>query len=504
MKKSFQHVILIFFSIIFCITFTTYINSSLLYKNHQKVINFYDIKKLEYIIEPKFEKNSTKLNVDLYIELKNKPNILNMLYLHIPNKFGFAENLHRDIKNLNIVESEAIIVHTNEPYTKIIKNILTNIIHINYTVTCSVKNLKNMNGQNDYYRPILTKNYFHLIGYNFIVFPCWKYENQKRYYTENDNLNIILKWKNMPTNWKFANSHGINNPEQNLFISISNFIYSIYIAGDFIIKKFTCKNYPVFLVMLGKSSFQYKEFVEIAKKAINTQREFWNDYNFPHFLITILPLGKNHNYGGVSLLNSSVIFLGEKKELKSIDSIYCINHECFHTWNKGKIANYTLPWFSEGFTDYYAYNFALNTKLLTFHQYINIYNKTLYNLYISSFKDEKFPYYLGHVLAHNWNSKIKNKTNGKFSLDNIMHDIINKSKNNNKKITTKLINDIIKNYIKEGINEDIKKYIEKKQTIIPDKNALGSCYTLNWIKIKKGNKEFDIPQYILKSNPLIY
>ena len=85
-----------------------------------------------------------------------------------------------------------------------------------------------------------------------------------------------------------------------------------------------------------------------------------------------------------------------------------------------------------------------------------------------------------------------------------MHDIINKSKNNNKKITTKLINDIIKNYIKEGINEDIKKYIEKKQTIIPDKNALGSCYTLNWIKIKKGNKEFDIPQYILKSNPLIY
>lgn len=493
-----------FYIFLICLTLTS--THSVL----SRLISRKNIKSLEYIIEPKFEKNKTYLDINLFITLKKANPEENVLFLCLPDKFAMLKELYLDIKNLKCSKL-TIKNFEKKPAFKSIENITTNKIHLNYSVKCSLKNLGKLN-HSCCLKPIICEKYIHLIGPTFIIFPTWDFDKEKvDDLFSTHKFNIKITWKKFPLNWNIANSHGVNKNEQNLFISILELINSIYVAGDFQINKFLYKENPVYTATRGNWPFQTKKLESLLETIIKTERNFWNDYDFPFFLVTTIPIEENNSIMGTCLHNSFVTFLGpQKSPLKKL--AHNFSHEHFHTWNGKKIRKQSpeklMYWFSEGFTDYYAFLLNLRSGLISLEEYIEEYNDRLYYLYTSPVKNkpnntllknmwnnqknlfsylyqfQKLPYLRGQVLAHHWNAKIKKKTAEKYSLDNVMLDILHQATKNNKVISAQLFDELIKKYLPSGVIDDIEKYINKGKTIIFDRNSLGPCCTLVWNKVK--------------------
>jgi len=370
---------------------------------------------------------------------------------------------------------------------------------------CTVEEINNKTR----YRAIIREDYFHIIGHTFFIFP---------FYNEKDldeKIQVKFEWKNFPTNYNFANSFGTQQQEQTTYASIREIKHSIYVGGDFRIHQFTCENNPIFVAIRGEHDFDDAQLIELAQKIIPSQRNFWNDHNFPYFLITTIPMDAKHSIGGSGLENAFSIFLGKTYNIMQ-KLTYLLSHEHFHTWNGRKIKREEperlVCWFSEGFTDYYAALLNLRSGLISFEEYIENYNFCLYKYFTSKAKNRpnteilekywqdeeinKLPYQRGQILAHNWNVLFQKESNGKCSIDNVMFDILEQAQTNNRLFSAKLFIEIMQKYLPQSIAPDIEKYIDNGETIIPLENAFGDQCTLEWHKTGEIELGFDAEKSI--------
>jgi predicted metalloprotease with PDZ domain len=366
-----------------------------------------------------------------------------------------------------------------------------------------------------YYRPLITKDFFHVIGHGLFILPgCFELDSR---------VSVNIYWEGFDTNYSLANSHGVNNHVQKLNISVQELLHAVYTGGDFRIYKIECKQAPIFVAIRGNWLFKDTDFVLMVNKIISAQREFWNDYDFPYFLITVIPVIKSENIcmtGGTGLENSFAMFLGSKKFMTLHKLAWTISHEHFHTWNGRKIGRQEpealIYWFAEGFTSYYTVLLNLRAGIYTIDNYVKEYNKTLLNYFISPVRNEEnieilkkfwvnhdiehLPYYRGTILAHEWNLHIKKESKERYSLDNVMFDILYQAQKNKRVFTAELFDNVIKKYLKEGVAQEIDMYIDRGETIELSPDALGPCFMLAWEKKKIKDKEFIVPYYYCDSS----
>jgi len=460
-------------------------------------ISHKNIKEIEYVIRPEFDSDWPKLNVDLYIRFKKKPK-RGKLYIAANDTLANIKNIHKDIKNIKLLTIKARLKDTEKPNNKLIENITQNTVYINYKVTCPVRNLEHMTTDNEFFRPLVSKDYFQIIGHNSLIIPAWG--NQ----TPNYKFKFRFNWKNIPKNWKLLNSFGYNQKKQKKIRSIKNILNSVHIAGDFRVKKIEIEDQPVYVAIRSIWPIKDNEFFNIVEKVVKEQRKLFDDYDFPHYLVIALPIG-NHvlTRGCASFHNTFLSFLGTWR-LPVERLAKHISHENFHIWNGKKIKmskpEELLYWFSEGFTDYYAYLTNLRAGLITFQDYVNYYNYVLYAYWTSPVRNSSntqilkdfwnnidiaaLPYHKGQILAHNWNTRIKKETGDKYSLDDVIRDILKEVREHKQPFTVHLLDQVVKKYMKKSILGEIKKYIDNGETILPDPDTLGPCCALEWIKAK--------------------
>jgi predicted metalloprotease with PDZ domain len=152
-------------------------------------------------------------------------------------------------------------------------------------------------------------------------------------------------------------------------------------------------------------------------------------------------------------LNAFVIFfppLTSENEGEWNSLTWVLTHEHFHIWNPFKMLptlteNFdSLAWFTEGFTEYYTAVLSYRIQTLDLDSCINEINNFLYSYYTSPFRNvtndrfqeerwkdiqmQVLAYQRGCLLALLWDSKIREKTTGKYSLDDVMHDLLQRVK----------------------------------------------------------------------------
>jgi hypothetical protein len=62
----------------------------------------------------------------------------------------------------------------------------------------------------------------------------------------------------------------------------------------------------------GKWNFTDEEFAGLVEKIVLATREFWNDFEQPYFLVTLLPIEsdpQSKSIGGTGLINSFATFV---------------------------------------------------------------------------------------------------------------------------------------------------------------------------------------------------
>ena len=190
--------------------------------------------------------------------------------------------------------------------------------------------------------------------------------------------------------------------------------------------------------------------IDILKRVANAEMQLWQEFHHDkEYIISITQRGeKCGKLEGRSMYNSFSFYFSGKFKSAHLPLLFDLvfTHEFTHTWIGTNLLSEStswesMKWFIEGFTDYYALRINLESGLISEKQYIDKLNQAiqLYLLspyressletYINNFrfdeKLEKLPYNKGAVFAFYLDGYIRDKSSGKYNLDDLMRAILN-------------------------------------------------------------------------------
>jgi predicted metalloprotease with PDZ domain len=440
----------------------------------------------------------------LQVEVAFQGNSSGKTRIFLPNNWAGQEKLYESIVSIISLTPETGLEETEKSHVRLLIHAPDEWVRIKYAVK------QQWSGPLDgrrfqKYWPNINKKYFHFIGLVFFVYPDRFRSGQ---------INFEIRWKNFPSGWSIGNSFGCNQLYQKFTSTLENFRRSVYVGGDYRIRRILIENQPVFVALRGEEwGFTDSIYYKFVNKLVATERNFWEDHEFPYFLITLTPFGRGHrNSGGTGLYQSfDVFFYSDAKLNFSLKFLFA--HELFHAWNTRGLGRRLSPepliyWFSEGFTDYYARLLLLRAGLITLEEYVSDYNAKLIRYCQSPVKEApnqkilesywtdedigRLPYQRGDVIAHRWNSLIKKRTEERYSLDAVMMDLFKRAQKGKQVLSHELLFEVLKALIGKEVEEDLKRYIEAGRLIELSGEELGPCFELNYTTPEK------IPQYSLR------
>lgn len=433
-----------------------------------------------YTIRPVLRKGSLGVDLEFVGNKNGKTKII------LPSSFMGEEHLEQEIIGLHC--TSALIEDTETPHIKLIHHNSCENLKITYCIQTKER-------KKGFGRSYLEKDYFHFLGETFFVIPEIEIEKE---------INIILNWEGFSSDWTLANSFGIQKRKQKLFLSLNSLKNGIYLGGDW--KFLSCgnENSPVFIALRKNSVLPEKSLNNLVQIIINSQRGFWNDWDFPYYLVSICEIGDDQYKGGTAVSNALTIFIQENFLSSEKDASWkwletTLSHEHFHLWNGLKIcfepSEDYVRWFMEGFTDFYALTLNHRAKLIKNFEYVEKINLVLDEYFTSSvrnateediqnffWKDRRFmrlPYLKGCLLALYWDSKIKSDTCGNSSLDDVMRALLNESREKNQHpFSQEDLQKFLHKFI-ENASQDIDCYIIRGETLPVNPNAFDG-FSLEW------------------------
>lgn len=446
--------------------------------------------KIRYEIEPMTASDAPKIKIGLSFQGDRS----GATRIRLPLEFGGQSRLYQAIKNLRLINKDAELIDADQPEIKTIKHRGGETVRLEYELMQDWTGAPEAGGASAKagggYRPILQPDYFHFLGSGAWVLPDLPKDSK---------LKVAIKWKNVKGNFTLANSFGTNQTAQSFTTDVETFGSSIYVGGDYKIIAKTIKGKQLLVATRGKWNFTDEEFAGLVEKIVLATREFWNDFEQPYFLVTLLPIEsdpQSKSIGGTGLINSFATFVTTNATLN--DVAWLIAHEYFHNWNPMAFGGMKDPeaavyWFSEGFTDYYAYRLLLRAGLIDLEGYAARYNEFLADYYLSPVRNEnnrrivrdffsdqavgKLPYRRGMLLATKWDEIIRRQSNEGKSLDDAMRQILRDARQKKiKQISTNYVVSVLSQYARHDFAGDVEKYVEKGDTISDFGGVLGECF----------------------------
>ena len=469
---------------------------------------------LEYSIRPLNENEKSTLEINLKFQ-GNKSGLTEIL---LPSSWAGQNELYTEISELYCLSPQVKIENTDQPEVKKITHRPNELIQISYRVTSREKQETEW-----YYRPVVKQSYFFFFGHCFFIVP--KTDDQTMAY-------ISLEWQDFSSDWTLANSFGTHQKKQELIVPLATFQHAVFVGGDFQILQCGDSDAPIFVAIRGDWSFSNERLTHLIQTVIESHREFWNDFDFPYYLITVLPIGDDHHMGGTGLFNAFSIFIGDLTEENEEDwkwLAWLLSHEHFHTWNGIKMMpgppEGSLYWFTEGFTEYYAVKLNYRTKLIDFEDYLDHINTILYDYHVSSVHNatneriqqdfwndwdvQRLPYVRGFLFALQWDKKIQEISHGQYNLDDFMLALFKRTQENKLPFSQDLIELVASIFLPFSVvQEDVKRYIVSGETIFPKENDFDEMCSVEWMEdigfnlqktkakgsiegIKQGSKAFE-------------
>ncbi|RIV43576.1 M1 family aminopeptidase [Flagellimonas pelagia] len=327
------------------------------------------------------------------------------------------------------------------------------------------------------YRPVINQNYFHLFSHNMFMVP----ENTK------DQLDISLDWTGFPKEYTIHNSFGSQEREQLLkHVDKELFGSAIFVGGDFRVLSGEIQGNQISLATRGEwIPFQEEDVFQVLEQTLTCQRNFWNDHSQEYFTVTMQPFPQEtgSSFQGTGLTNSFATSISNNDFTDIEQLVYLFNHELMHNWIGHTIKNENEEeqyWFSEGFTEYYTFKNIAANKIhgLSGGFYIHEINRTIRDLYASPVVEapnadinyenfwgnrdySKLPYWRGAVFAFYLDQKIRETSEGKQSLDDVMHQIYKDVKSKDQKLTHAYFIKVMQGFLGDDFEAFFQTHIEE-------------------------------------------
>jgi predicted metalloprotease with PDZ domain len=290
------------------------------------------------------------------------------------------------------------------------------------------------------YRPFVDSSYFHMLGMRLFIVPAELTES------DTNRFHIRINFIGDDNFGVFHSSFGKDNM-QNAVLSREELYGSFFVGGDYRRYESIEGTDTLYFVTRGDwIPFSDEDILGILKDVYKAQNDFWQDPRKGAFSVSLTPTFESwYSVGGSGFSTSFMSFSSNNDQVTLKHMKWLYNHEFLHKWigrtiiNENEVEQY---WFSEGFTDYYAYKLQLKYKTLNVNEYIDILNSeviiphhkdpvrnirnedlTFETYWMNYATYMKLPYRRGLLYAFLLDIQIKEESNYTQSLDNLMLDL---------------------------------------------------------------------------------
>lgn len=311
----------------------------------------------------------------LHVEARFRGDADGTTILALPHSFGSVQHLNRCIESLQVSPLLSDLQFSEDSSFVTVHHAPGQNLLMSYRV---VQDFENDQLSMRYgLRPLLQPEWFHVLGNCLFLLPDgW------------NNFDVTIDWTGFPSYWNIHNSFGSQQQHQQFQAVGTNWLESVFVGGDFRILEAEVFEQPVFLALRGDDwAFSDSSLLALLQQTIAIQREFWQDRDIPYYTMTLLPLAPrpgmagsrnfaHYQYMGMGLTNSFAAFATPSPQLSIDDLSHLFHHELMHDWigckirNGGPAEDMQFGWFSEGFTEYFAYKNMLAGGVISPEQYV--------------------------------------------------------------------------------------------------------------------------------------
>ncbi|WP_370476500.1 M61 family metallopeptidase [Tamlana flava] len=432
---------------------------------------------IEYKVESNLNDSIPSLQVEFDYESDNN----GLIVLRYENNSWGDKDIFNCIKNFEVSPKPDNIEFKRDSSQITIKTKPNLKSAIHYQIVQDYKGLP----QNQLrYRPIVDSTYFHILGMRLFMVP------ERVFETDTSKANIKITYEKNSNTALYHSSFGKNNV-QNIDVIREDLYASFFAGGDFRRYSFPLEKDTVYFVTRGNwKPFKDKDIFNILKETISAQHNFWNDPRKGNFSVSLIPTFENwYSVGGSGFSSSFISFASNNNKVTLAHMKWLYNHELLHKWigrtilNENEVEQY---WFSEGFTDYYAYKLLLKNNRLNTTEYIDILNKdviiphykdpvnntpngalTFEEYWTNYIKYMKLPYRRGLLYAFYIDNKIKEQNHYSRSLDDVMHELFEMAlQDENMRLNKTLFLRTLSKYLNDtDTASDFEKYINQGELI---------------------------------------
>jgi predicted metalloprotease with PDZ domain len=454
-------------------------------------------KPLKYVFEPVV----TDGKLIMHVTMEFQGGRTGTAELELPSDWAEQSHLEAEVTSLTALSADIVVHDTARPNIKNVRFSPNRAVIVSYDL------VKDWNGPLEYpkqFRAVLEPEYFEFTTQNALVHPK---------FSPTDIVSVHFDWQKLPVGWNLETSFGADDRCQ----SFSGLWYKVndalFAGGDFRIHRVSLKSQLLVVAIRGKWSFSDEEAVERIGKIVTAEREFWQDNDFPYYLVTLKPFDmQSGSSDGSGFTNAFWLYL-PRRETFSYGLQYLLAHESFHAWNPHKMGHIpepgeTVHWFTEGFTVYYSDLLLVRAGLLSVPEYIdklnrrigdyefspvkNLSNKEMVARYHKDNSVNQLPYVRGPVIALWLDAQIRRQSRNKFSLDTVMHKLVrDASKDLRQQLTTERVLRTAGKYLNGHAREMFSSLVESGETIpVPD-FPLSECLHLSIDEVPSFDLGFD-------------
>lgn len=438
---------------------------------------FQDKNSIVYSISAVIKDSVPMLKVEATFDA-NKTGVTDLFY---DNTTWGNKNLFNCIVELRLIKEKGMVTIEKDSSRIRIKHAPElKRLHFEYFVKQDTKG--DLNGEN-YYRPVIQKDYFHVFALELFVKPDAD---------EEALFDITLVWENFPQDYTIYNSYGPTQRVQKLTdITMDTFLQAICLGGDYRVQQLKARNQNVSFVTRGAyTTLDENAIVAMLDETVTGLDRFWKKEDDSFFTVILSLVDVDYTgstNGGTGLYNSFDAFSTDNQFSSIEQLVNLFNHELNHQWIGLEIANANEEeqyWFSEGFTTYYTAKLVAKNKISQMDGsfFVNEMNAIIKQHYSSEVKNapnsaittetfwgdpnyEKIPYNRGALFALYLDQKIQKASSQKWSLDDVLRAMLKDARESGQKLTHSYFVQTVNRFVKDDIQKDFKRHIEDGEVL---------------------------------------
>lgn len=385
---------------------------------------------VDYVVSP--EMRGAELSA-LDVTMRLRADASGVTRLKLPDEDAGTSELWHYLRDIR-VDGPASVAEDG-PTVRVVRSAPGAALTVRYRVVSAYDRDPDANNM-DTYKPTVRPRWFWAYGEALFIRPA-QGEPRARF-----------AWRGAPKGYPFASDLEHAGGKA---MSLDDLSESVLVGGTDLKLYRRAADGALRIAVIGQYPFAGETFADEATRIIAAERGFWRAKEGP-FLVVLAPLTATPNHSSTRGEGRGDAFaIMTTPDVREVVLKQILAHEYFHTWNPRRMGQMHAGaqeradyWFSEGFTDFYAWRLLLKSGEFDPKTFAGAWNEML-RAYANSpardapgakivegfWKDrsvEKLPYQRGAILAAKWDRELRDKSGGRVGLDDVMRAMVVRAK----------------------------------------------------------------------------